>query len=219
MTGEYEMDLHRAVAAFKTYQRESFPEITEDNDNGEWVFGGEFDHMRAACLGVLENVPCAQAGDAVIDDMLYAIARDNECSSLMPDTLRRPEWFARLCQASLGTNYTNAKWQFAEHLHAYDGERSVRELIFRFLETGDEYTERLALQSLAELYPERVEAYAAEFWSRRKYGADEYQKIMVLHVLNRVKSPLLERYLLEAEEMGYEYLRHYAREIRDGNSL
>jgi len=48
MTGEYEMDLHRAVAAFKTYQRESFPEITEDNDNGEWVFGGEFDHMWAS---------------------------------------------------------------------------------------------------------------------------------------------------------------------------
>lgn len=217
MLGKYEKELHRAVAEFITYQQEVYPNMSEENDNGEWVFGDEFNDMRNAFLAVVENVSYVQATDVVIDDLLYAIARDNECCELVSETLNHPEWFAVLCQHSLQTDYTNAKWQFAEYLHEYRGNSKIGNLIFRFLETGDEYTERMALRSLSEMYPEKVEQYAFEFWNRQKYDADEYQKIMVLYVLDKVKSPLLEHYLDEADTTDYVYLKQWSKDIRDKN--
>lgn len=192
--------------------------MTEDNDNGEWVFGFEFDHMRNAYLRVINNISTTQATEVLIDDLLYSIARDNECSSLMTDTLNRSEWFSLLCKSCLQTKYTNAKWQFAEHLHKYVDRNEIRDLIFSFLETGDEYTERMALQSLSKIYPEHIERYAVSFWDRKKYDADEYQKIMVLCVLDKVKSPLLEQYLSLADKSKYKYLKENAAKIRNKNT-
>lgn len=215
MPGEYETKLHRAIAVFKTYQQEIFPDITEENDNGEWVFGDEFNDMKKAYLGVIKNIPYTHAADLLLDELLYAIARDNECSSLISETLHYPGWFALLCQSSIQTNYINAKWQFAEYLRDYRGEKNIKDLIFHFLAAENEYTERMALQSLPEIYPEQVEKYAVHFWNRQKYDADEYQKMMALYALHRVKSPLLEHYLIEAEKTDYKYLINYTHEIRD----
>ena len=86
-------------------------------------------------------------------------------------------------------------------------------MIFEFLSTGDEYAERRALQSLAYIYPEQAEKYAIEFWNRNKYEYDEYQKIMVLHVLYQIHSPNLRLYLEMAENSNYEYLKINAQEI------
>lgn len=191
MLKNYEMELHRSVERFKNYQKKIFADMTEDNDNGEWVFGFEFDDMRNAYLRAINNIPSTQATAGLIDDLLYSLARDNECSSLIADTLHSPEWFPLLCKSCLQTKYTNAKWQFSEHLHQYVDRNEIRDLIFSFLETGDEYTERMALRSLSELYPEHIERYAVSFWDRKKYDADEYQKIMVLYVLDKVKFPLV----------------------------
>ena len=58
----------------------------------------------------------------------------------------------------------------------------LNEIIYDFFKTDDEYTDRMALQALAEIYPEQAERYAVDFWERKKYEYDEYQKIMVLHV-------------------------------------
>lgn len=218
MLKNYELELHRSVEKFKNYQKKIFPAMTEDNDNGEWVFGFEFEHMRNAYLRVINNISTTQATEALIDDLLYSIARDNECSSLMADTLNRSEWFSLLCKSCLQTKYTNAKWQFAEHLHKYVDRNEIRDLIFSFLETGDEYTERMALQSLSEIYPEHIERYAVSFWDRKKYDADEYQKIMVLCVLDKVKSPLLEQYLSLADKSKYKYLKENAAKIRNKNT-
>lgn len=217
MLRKYELELHSSVERFKNYQKKIFPDITEDNDNGEWVFGFEFDDIRNAYLQVINSIPSNQATDVLVDDLLYIIARDNECSSLMVDTLRHPEWFSLLCKSCLQTQYTNAKWQFAEHLHEYRDGNEIRDLIFSFLETGDEYTERMALQSLSEIYPEHIERYAVSFWDRQKYDADEYQKMMVLYVLDKVNSPLLKQYLALADKTEYQYLKEYAEKIRHKN--
>ena len=218
MPRNYQKELHATVTNFKAYQQRIFPEMTEHNDNGEWVFGNEFDNMQRAYLGVIKNLSPMQADDALLDDMLYAIARDNECSSLMPATLDRPEWFARVCQHSLHSGYINARWQFAENLCKYKGNEAVRALIFAFLKTGEEYTERMALYSLSKMYPEQTEMYAIDFWNRDKYKNSEYQKMMVLHVLDNIHSPLLEQYLSKAENQEAPYLKKYALEIRDRRS-
>lgn len=58
---------------------------------------------------------------------------------------------------------------------------------------------------------------AIEFWWRDKYRDDygaEYQKVMVLHVLNIIHSNELEKYLDLADQTEYYYLKENSKEIR-----
>lgn len=120
------------------------------HDNGEWEYGlSEFDEMCNIILEIIENISYEEASDQMIDDMLFGIARDNECSRIVCELLKYPEWYSLLCRKSLETDYINAKWQFAETLKNYNGSDGLYELIFEFLNVDDEYTERLALKSLA----------------------------------------------------------------------
>lgn len=213
MINEFENELHIKVDAFKMWVKINYPEITEDNDNGEWCFCDEFEEMYVYALNVIQKCPVSSATDQIIDDLLYAIARDNECENIVQVLEDYNDWFSLLCRNSLKTSYTNAKWQFAKNLKDYKGDDILKNLIFEFLSTGDEYTERLALQSLAYIYPEQAEKYAIEFWNRNKYEYDEYQKIMVLHVLYHIHSTNLKMYLKMAENSSYEYLKINAQEI------
>ncbi len=131
--------------------------------------------------------------------------------------MKYPEWYSLLCKKSLTINYINAKWQFAESLKDYNIQDGLHNLIFDFLNSGDEYTERLALKSLAYIYPDKAEKYAIEFWHRDKYKNDyeiEYQKIMALHVLHIINSRELEKYLDLADKTEYCYLKENSEEIR-----
>lgn len=205
--------LHTKVNHFRNWANTNYPEITEKNDNGEWCFGAEFDEMISEAVSFIEENFAEKATQQIIDDLLYAIARDNECSIIMAELERHSEWFSLLCRCSLNTAYINAQWQFVEHLSNYQGDDNLRELVFEFLNTGDEYTERLALKTLADIYPEEAEKYAIDFWNRKKYDYDEYQKIMVLHVLYQIHSPQLQFYLEIAEQSHYKYLKSNAQEI------
>ncbi|MDE5885557.1 MAG: hypothetical protein K2H29_10845 [Oscillospiraceae bacterium] len=136
-----ENNLHLKVNAFKLWVKLNHPEITEDNDNGEWCFCQEYDEMISCVLNFIENNSVKNATKQVIDDLLYAIARDNECSWIMTRLEKYNEWFSLLCRQSLKTNYTNAKWQFAEHLKNYKGNDNLQKLIYDFLLVEDEYTQ------------------------------------------------------------------------------
>lgn len=212
----YEKGLHSKVSAFKKWAMKHYPLITEDNDSGEWEIGiKEFEDMCDCAIKLIVNLPCGKSTDQIIDDVLYAIARDNECSRIVQILSGFPNWYSTLCKQSLASTYTNAKWQFAESIKDYTGQDNLFPIIYKFLEVGDEYTERLALMSLACIYPEQAEAYAIEFWNRTKYRNDEYQKIMVLHVLKKIQSSKLFHFLDLAEQSNYKYLKQNAVEIRN----
>lgn len=207
--------LNTYINEFKKYQKKYYPDITETNDNGEWVFGKEFDQMCSAYLKIIENYDASLATGRLINKMLYVIARDNECSHLLDVTLNYHRWFEILCRKSIKTDYYNAKWQFAEFLGYYDGNSNITEMIFDFIKSGDEYTERMALKSMCEHYPVYVEKYAIKFWNRNvyTYEENEYQKMMALYALYRVFSPSLKKYIAKAYETDYVYLKNYADEL------
>ncbi len=213
--------LHRAVKAFKRFQKRHYPHITEENDNGEWVFGGPFDRICKAYLSIIEryNPEKVLVSEALIRDMLYIIARDSECSHLLKATLKYPKWFEKLCSYSISTCYYNVRWQFAEQLGSYQGDSEIKKLLFHFIESGDEYTERMALRSMCEHYPEYAEEYAVKFWNRNIYEQDEYQKIMALYALHRIKSPLLGTYIERSCETDYRYLREWADQYKSEMGL
>ena len=205
--------LHLTVAFFKAWADQNFPAYNEDHDNGEWEIGSdEFDAMRDAALTVIRtNVP-EEASLEIIDELLYVIARDNESMIVIQEL--NADWYNTLCKAVLKTAYTNAKWQFAEHLKYHTDDEEIKPLIFDFLKSGDEYSERMALDSLSVLYPDKAEEYAELFWNRSIYDADEYQKIMALQVLYAIGSKKLAHYLQLADNSSYEFLRLNARDIR-----
>ncbi len=211
-----EKRLHKSVCKFKRWAKHNHPTITEDDDNGEWELGSyEFDEMCDNIIEIIKNTSCRIATEQMIDDILYGIARDNESGWIIDVLKDFPEWYSVLCRQCLKTDYTNAKWQFAESLSNYNGNDNLKEMIYQFLEVGDEYTERLALMSLAHIYPEKAEKYAIDFWNRNKFENDEYQKIMVLHVLYKINSPKLKYYLDLAGQSEYKWLKENSIEIRE----
>lgn len=211
----FEIDLLNAVETFKTVAEMLFPNITEENDNGEWEHElEEFDDMISAGIAVIQNLSVSEASEQTKDLLLYAIARDNECNNIIEEILNHSKWFAELCKKVLDTNYVNAKWQFAELLGKCDSDNSINNLIFDFLSCGHEYTERMALKSLANIHPEKAEEYAILFWEREKYECNEYQKIMALYVLHKIKSPSLECYLRKSEALNSPLLTHEINRIK-----
>lgn len=217
MKNEYEIKIHNAVNRFKSWAKENFPWRNEENDNGDWGFiCDEFDDMCGQIVNVIVETSVDEATEQMIDDMLYGIARDNECSYIIENLLEYPEWYSFLCRRCLETGYTNAKWQFAESLREYKGSDHLQEMIYDYLDTGDELTERLALQSLAYIDPKRAEEYAVRFWERNKYEGEEnrVQKQKALHVLFVIRSDKLPYYLDLAEKSNHKYLKAEAERIR-----
>ncbi len=206
--------LHIAVERFKALARKTHPKCDEEHDNGEWELDYiEFGDMVSAALDVAEELKPEEVPSDTIDEILYTIARDNECMSVIEEL--NSDWYSFLCKAVLNTQYTNAKWQFAECIKKHAEVEEIKPLIFEFLKSGNEYIERMALESLAILYPDKAEEYAEMFWNRNVYDQDEYQKIMALHTLYKIGSPKLSYYLDLADNSPYEYLRMNAREIRN----
>ena len=56
MINEFEKELHIKVDAFKIWAKINHPEITEDNDNGEWCFCDEFKKCMYMLLMLYRNV-------------------------------------------------------------------------------------------------------------------------------------------------------------------
>lgn len=215
MAHEHENELHIKVNAFRSWAKTNYPQMTEETDNGEWCFCDEFYEMTSCASRIIQKYPAAGATEQIIDDLLYVIARDNECEALIDELNAYHDWFSLLCRYSLKSPYTNDKWQFVKNLCHYGGNVNIHELVYDFLDAGDEYTERMALQALADIYPEKAEEYAVLFWHRGKYEYDEYQKIMALHVLYQIRSPKLPDYLELAEHSNYKYLKMNAHELRE----
>ncbi|MDE5873276.1 MAG: hypothetical protein K2H07_05120 [Lachnospiraceae bacterium] len=220
MNINYEKKLHKKVNSFKRRANKDYPHWSERNDNGEWELDlFEFDEMCSVIFDIIKNTSYTEATEQILDDMLFGIARDNECSRIVNMLIDYSGWYSVLCRKSLSTDYLNAKWQFAESLKDYKGQDNLHELIYEFLKVDDEYTERMALMSLAYIYPNQAEKYAIDFWHRDKYKdndyENEYQKIMVLHVLYTISSDKIYEYLDLADQSIYCYLKENSKELRE----
>lgn len=129
MSADYERKLHRAVAQFVKEADKKYPNWSERNDNGEWGIGlDKFDDMYKVILEIIEYTSCDEATEQMLDDILFGIARDNECSRIIEVLLKYPDWYALLCEKVLFTEYINAKWQFEESLKDYHGKDEIKAL-------------------------------------------------------------------------------------------
>jgi len=155
-------NLYKKVNKFRKWAQKHFPECDEEHDNGEWEFGVDslFDEMVSAAGEVILHTDHEDADEDLIDAMLYVVARDNECENLADILLKHEGWFSLLATRSLDSKYINAQWQFAKRVGEIE---CCKMLVYEFIESDNEYTSRMALQTLADISPDKAEEYAELF--------------------------------------------------------
>lgn len=117
MSADYERKLHRAVAQFVKEADKKYPNWSERNDNGEWEIGlDKFDDMYKVILEIIEYTSCDEATEQMLDDILFGIARDNECSRIIEVLLKYPDWYVyNVASGAFDSNY-----RYGEELSALE---------------------------------------------------------------------------------------------------
>ncbi len=208
--------LINAIQDFRKWQISKYPSIVPDKIDGEWETDyTDWNRINTIFSKFLEEHTASDATEELLNEMIYIIARDNECEWLINEVTKHPDWFDVLCRYCIHTNENEAKWQFAAHISNCSCSRETKDLILEFVTDKNEYVSRRALLALPAIRPDKVEYYAHQFWYRDSYDIkmQEYQKMAVLTVLNEIKSPLLSYYLQSAKKDGRKYLMQCAEKI------
>lgn len=200
--------LHAEVARFKEWAAE----IPVDSCSGAWECDfSDWRGLWAAAKRLIETVPAAMWTKAMTEDLLYALARDNEAEFIANELKLRSESLLELAAEAIASIEADAKWQIAAKLGELIEHSSRAEaLLIHFAHDADEYVSRRALIALGKLKSEWTEQFAERAWQT----GHEYQRIAALWALKDVGSSKLGEYLRQAEEDGREYVVRNAIEIR-----
>ena len=199
--------LRSEVEKFKVWAAE-YPATDR---TGEWECNyPAWDKFYTAVVNFIET---ASPADWTVDstgDVLFAIARDNECEDFARVVAKDEDLLLRLSAFAVSFAEVDAKWQLADRLGAIKDHHSEAEsLLLQLVNDPEEYVSRRALLSLGSLKSLNAEALAERAWTT----GDQYQRIAALSVLRDIKSAKLPDYLQRAEEDGRTYLVQFAREI------
>ncbi len=205
------MSLNREVAKFKAWASH----IAEETRTGEWECDyPEWDALHAAALALLASRAPEKWSRSEVDDMLYAIARDNEFEYLVDRISENPDALLALSADALTSSDHDAKWQLADRLGFLQARFNEAEaLLLRFVEDDTEYVSRRALLALGDLKSPKAEALAERAWET----GHQYQRIAALWVLESVSSTKLPIYIQKAMEDGRQYVVDNAVQIQDGS--
>jgi len=180
--------------------KDSYGEWEEDYDN--WP------QLVSAAEVLINSGLYNNPDQALTDDILYAIARDNECgriSDILEDNL---ELLEHLATHAVNCNEWHAKWQLAV-LVGESTLKNTAELIRPYLSDNEEYVRRRSLIAITPHSPDEAEIIAI------KQISDEYEytRIVSIHVLFEVNSTKLKYYLDILKNDNNEHVRSNVEEI------
>jgi hypothetical protein len=190
------MSLRTAVAAFRRWA-DSLPPDAADT---EWERSYERWHeLYAEAEAFISQSDYEDWSPGDKQDLLYALARDNEDEILADALRRRPELLVAVAEDALACGDSNARWQIAAML----GELTpltaeIETLLVRFAVDDDEYVRRRALLALAAIGSGKTEQYALAAWTTGEISA----RAAALAALHLARSALLSRHLDLAFEDG-----------------
>lgn len=199
------------VAKFRAWAQQ-YP--AEDR-YGEWECGYQaWTELHHAFIDCLETVSAADLCVDVVDDLIYAIARDNEISYLSSQLGQRPLLLSELLPYILSCEEPDTRWQTAKQLGKHVLPFATAEsALLQLVEDQDEYVRRIALQALGFIGSPHAERLCRQAWE----SGHEYQRIMALWVLLTIESRQLGHYLALAREDGSKYLCINAAQIESGD--
>ncbi len=173
MTLRQEVEKFKAWAEGYTFER--------PQRYGEWECDyTEWDGLYDAVLAFLASSPHSDWDDDDVNDLLYAIARDNETEYLADEVAKETDRLLRLSGLALISSERDAKWQLSARLGGLSSPAQEAEvLLLKFVDDEDEYVSRQALLALGQLKSPRAETLVERAWDT----GHEYQRIAVLRVL------------------------------------
>lgn len=212
------------IEKFKKWA-ESYSETPQDERSGEW----ECDYPSWTIIltefeTFFNNNHYSNWTDTEIDDILYIIARDNECNSIIELISEHPETFDFIAKKGLEFYSHDTKWQIVELLYKLDDPKKAELLIEKYISQNIEYVSRMAIKTLGRLNSQLTEKYCEKAWNWEKSDPmSQYQRMMALTVLFEFGSDLTIKYINLAKEDGREYLVNQAikieNEIKAGNNV
>ena len=205
------MSLHSEVEKFKAWAV-TYPLA---NKYGEWECAYDnWPELYTAAFHFLETSRPEAWTEVNSNDLLYVIARDNECEILIVKLAETPNVLIELSRIAILSQESDAKWQLADRLGSFDSRQAEAEaLLLKFVVDENEYVRRRALLSLGTLKSTKAEELAVKAWAANH----EYQRMAALSVLDAISSAKLPEYIEKAMQDGREYLVHKALEIQRGN--
>ena len=197
-------ELHQQVTKFKHWA------ATADRRSGEWEC--DYEHWHDLWASASDTIIAYQDGaipNAEADDLLFALARDNECEHVREKLLSSPELITTLAKRAVVSGDADAKWQIAISV-AEAQLPDAADLLRPFLTDADEYVRRRALMAIAPFSPKEAEGLAIKNLDDRF----EYTRIAALHVLHTVRSGHLEAGLDRLASDPNKYVRQNVEELR-----
>jgi hypothetical protein len=187
--------------------------IPENERYGEWECDyPDWSEIYTSWKDFLADTPLQRWNQPLMDEALYAIARDNECQVLANEVPR--ESLRAVAEAACTCSEPDARWQLAVELGGPPGDGE--DLLLKLADDENEYVRRRAVQSLARLGSPAAATLAVREWEQ----ADDdfpWPRMNALWVLHRVSDQSLEPYLARAQESPNSLLREYADNIRRGD--
>lgn len=119
--------------------------------NGEWQTDYEdWGYAHIAIEDALKAAPLPLWPPAVIDDLLYLLAHDNECEETVDLIAKHPEALLWIAEVACDRGEPDARWQIADRLGNSRSELERRTaLLQRYMKDSDKYV-RVRAQSAVD---------------------------------------------------------------------
>lgn len=170
----------------------------------------DWHRLQTAFLTFLDQTDKANWDEQDWQNVLYAVARDNENKYFIGAISDDPSLLKSVSLKVLESDETDARWQIAECL-GREAELEFAEPILLILaEDADEYVRRRSLWALSVLGSKEVERLAILAWETGLL----YQRIGALHALSEIGSTKLHHFLALAIQDGRPYLVSNALKLR-----
>lgn len=191
------LELKTEVVKFKQWQP------PHEQRNGEWECDyDQWDDLWAAAKSAVFRFKDGDIPDDVANDLLFAIARDNETELIREHLIEFPLLLSKLAKHVIPSQDQDAKWQIAVSVSEAKLYNAA-DLIRPFLFDEYEYVRRRSLMAIAPFSPSEAEEIAIANLREK----NEYTRIAALHVLHMVDSPKLKECLESHESDPSEYVR------------
>lgn len=199
------MEFKQEIERFKDWASRSLHETAEwELHYPDWL------RFEASFFAFLNETDSAAWDPQAWDDVLYAVARDNECENFIDKVSEDMAVLMGLAHRAIKSDETQAKWQIAEALGRLVELEIAEPILLSFADDTDEYVKRRALHALSILGSQETEKLAAKAWA----SGQLYQRIGALHALSNISSSQLEHFLNLAERDGRDHLKANVDRIR-----
>ena len=211
---DYYKYINDTSKSIETKIDEQADEFWQWSKNQKQIYEWEANYSEWGLINTLlsrlvHSVDCTQWSQRTINNILYLVARDNECETLVDTLSENPSCLIYISREGLKYQDDSARWQFAHYLSKIAEHPEAEELILSYCNDHAEYVRRRALLALGYINSAYAEEKAIEAWNSNM----EYPKIAALETMYQIRSMQLEKYLKLGLNDSFEHVKRNSERI------